>query len=200
MGKFSGPDLHFGHCTCDYFPFMIPFNSDSTDDSLDRGSGLTILFNRDTHPAVIAVVIGIVGVGLGFTFQPTLIAFQAHCTKSQRAVVISNRNFFRCMGGACGLAVSAGKPPERQALDPKTMIPPTIANPNPYSPSASDITVTPSAGLPLPDAFNLRHPGAVECFRGRLDRDPRSIFPSIQGSVYSSGTPDRCMLIGMYIN
>lgn len=47
------------------------------------------------------------GIGVGGTFQPTLVAFQAHCAKSQRAVVISDRNFFRCLGGACGLAVSA---------------------------------------------------------------------------------------------
>lgn len=66
-----------------------------------------LLFDRHTHPAVIAVIVAIMGVGIGFTFQPTLVAFQAHCTKKQRAVVISNRNFFRCLGGACNLAISA---------------------------------------------------------------------------------------------
>ncbi|OOQ88797.1 MFS transporter [Penicillium brasilianum] len=71
------------------------------------GAGLMLLFNQNTHPAVIAVCVGITGIGIGFTFQPTLVALQAHCTKSQRAVSISNRNFFRCMGGACGLAISA---------------------------------------------------------------------------------------------
>jgi hypothetical protein len=73
----------------------------------DRGSGLMLLFGSHTHPAIIAVIVAIMGSGIGFTFQPTLVALQAHCTKSQRAVVIANRNFFRCMGGACGLAVSA---------------------------------------------------------------------------------------------
>ncbi|PLB47082.1 C6 transcription factor [Aspergillus steynii IBT 23096] len=71
------------------------------------GAGLILLFDRTTNPGVIAVVVAIVGIGVGNVFQPTLVAFQAHCTKSQRAVVISNRNFFRCLGGACGLAVSA---------------------------------------------------------------------------------------------
>lgn len=66
-----------------------------------------LLFDRQTNPGVIAVIVGIMGVGIGFTFQPTLVAFQAHCTKAQRAVVISDRNYFRCLGGACGLAVSA---------------------------------------------------------------------------------------------
>ncbi|OJJ05495.1 hypothetical protein ASPVEDRAFT_86841 [Aspergillus versicolor CBS 583.65] len=70
------------------------------------GAGLMLLFKTTTHPAVIAVIVGIAGIGIGCTFQPTLVAFQAHCTKRQRAVVISNRNFFRCLGGACGLAVS----------------------------------------------------------------------------------------------
>lgn len=49
----------------------------------------------------------VIGIGVGCTFQPTLVALQAHSIKSRRAVIISNRNFFRCAGGACGLAVSA---------------------------------------------------------------------------------------------
>ncbi|KAI9927401.1 hypothetical protein AWENTII_006206 [Aspergillus wentii] len=71
------------------------------------GAGLTLLFNVHTSPGAIAVIVGVVGMGVGFTFQPTLVAMQSHCTKSQRAVVISDRNYFRCLGGACGLAVSA---------------------------------------------------------------------------------------------
>ncbi|KAJ9259480.1 hypothetical protein DTO207G8_1043 [Paecilomyces variotii] len=71
------------------------------------GTGLTLLFTRTTSKAVICVILALVGIGVGNTFQPTLVAVQAHCTKSQRAVAISNRNFFRCLGGACGLAVSA---------------------------------------------------------------------------------------------
>ncbi|KAL4965190.1 major facilitator superfamily domain-containing protein [Aspergillus stella-maris] len=70
------------------------------------GAGLTLLFNTTTHPAAIAVIVAITGLGVGCTFQPTLVAFQAHCTKRHRAVVISDRNFFRCLGGACGLAIS----------------------------------------------------------------------------------------------
>lgn len=49
----------------------------------------------------------VVGIGVGLLFQPTLVAVQAHSPKSRRAVIISNRNFFRCSGGAVGLAVSA---------------------------------------------------------------------------------------------
>ncbi|RFU34296.1 hypothetical protein B7463_g2072, partial [Scytalidium lignicola] len=71
------------------------------------GCGLTLLFTRHTHPVAIAFVLACCGVGIGLTLQPTLIAFQAHCTLSKRAVVISDRNFFRCLGGSCGLAVSA---------------------------------------------------------------------------------------------
>lgn len=66
-----------------------------------------LLFGAHTHPAVVAVIVALMGAGVGFTFQPTLVALQAHCTKSQRAVVIANRNFFRCIGGSCGLAISA---------------------------------------------------------------------------------------------
>lgn len=44
---------------------------------------------------------------MGFVFQPTIVAVQAHSTKSDRAVVISVRNFLRALGGACGLAISS---------------------------------------------------------------------------------------------
>ncbi|KHN98953.1 Major facilitator superfamily domain, general substrate transporter [Metarhizium album ARSEF 1941] len=71
------------------------------------GAGLTLMYNRQTSPWVIAVPLFILGVGVGLVLQPTLIALQAHSPKSRRAVIISNRNFNRCAGGAVGLAVSA---------------------------------------------------------------------------------------------
>ncbi|KAH8202478.1 hypothetical protein TruAng_003378 [Truncatella angustata] len=71
------------------------------------GSGLMLYYNRETSPGLIVVPLIFVGIGVGFIFQPTLVAFQAHVPKSKRAVIVSNRNFFRCAGGACGLAISA---------------------------------------------------------------------------------------------
>ncbi|KAF2034940.1 MFS general substrate transporter [Setomelanomma holmii] len=71
------------------------------------GVGLTCIFNLGTPISVIVIILLIQGVGAGFIFQPTLVALQAHCTKAQRAVVISNRNFLRSLGGAVGLAISA---------------------------------------------------------------------------------------------
>lgn len=49
----------------------------------------------------------IIGVGVGNVFQPCLVAIQAHSPKALRAVVISNRNFLRALGGAVGLACSS---------------------------------------------------------------------------------------------
>lgn len=71
------------------------------------GAGLTCMFDLSTSVATIAGVLILQGIGVGFVFQPTLVALQAHSTKAQRAVVISNRNFLRSLGGAVGLAVSA---------------------------------------------------------------------------------------------
>lgn len=65
------------------------------------------MFDQNTSKGVICGVVIVVGSGIGCTFQPTLVAMQAHTTMSRRAVVISVRNFFRCGGGAVGLAVSA---------------------------------------------------------------------------------------------
>ena len=71
------------------------------------GVGLTCAFNSDTPKWAIALVLLVEGIGIGCIFQPTITALQAHCTKAQRAVVISNRNFIRALGGSIGLAVSA---------------------------------------------------------------------------------------------
>jgi hypothetical protein len=56
---------------------------------------------------VIIIALIILGSGVGNVFQPCLIAIQAHSPKDLRAVVISNRNFFRALGGAIGLACSS---------------------------------------------------------------------------------------------
>jgi len=71
------------------------------------GVALTCIFDLNTPIAAIVVILFVQGIGVGFIFQPTLVALQAHCTKAQRAIVISNRNFLRSLGGAIGLAISA---------------------------------------------------------------------------------------------
>lgn len=71
------------------------------------GAGLICSFTRTTHPAAVAVMLSVSGIGAGCIFQPVLIALQAHCSKAQRAAVISNRNFLRSSGGAVGLSISA---------------------------------------------------------------------------------------------
>ncbi|ESZ93315.1 hypothetical protein SBOR_6296 [Sclerotinia borealis F-4128] len=71
------------------------------------GSGLVLLFSRTTQKWKMVLILLTEGAGVGFVFQPTLIAAQAHCTKRDRAVVISTRNFMRALGGAIGLAISS---------------------------------------------------------------------------------------------
>lgn len=66
-----------------------------------------LLLNRETHVATIVGFLMLIGSGVGCSFQPTLVALQANSPKARRAVVISARNFFRCCGGAFGLAASA---------------------------------------------------------------------------------------------
>ncbi|KAG9258882.1 major facilitator superfamily domain-containing protein [Emericellopsis atlantica] len=71
------------------------------------GLGLTLIYTRSTPIGIIIIPFIVIGFGAGCIFQPTLIALQAHSPKARRAVIISNRNFYRCAGGACGLAISA---------------------------------------------------------------------------------------------
>lgn len=71
------------------------------------GAGLLCILGRDTNLAVPVIAQIIIGIGAGNVFQPCLIALQAHSPKALRAVVISNRNFLRALGGAVGLACSS---------------------------------------------------------------------------------------------
>src|ERR1700712_1224692 len=74
---------------------------------LTIGTALTSLFNRTIPIYGNVLILMIIGVGNGNVFQPTIISLQAHSPKAQRAIVISIRNFLRCLGGAIGLAVCA---------------------------------------------------------------------------------------------
>ncbi|KAF3032080.1 hypothetical protein E8E12_001953 [Didymella heteroderae] len=71
------------------------------------GIGLCCSFDVDTPKYAMVLVFLVEGIGIGCIFQPMIVAIQAHCPEAQRAVVISNRNFIRALGGAIGLVVSA---------------------------------------------------------------------------------------------
>lgn len=68
------------------------------------GCGMTIAWKEDTSIAYIAGNLIILGTGIGFIFQPTMVAAQANSKMSQRAVVISARNVVRSFGSALGIA------------------------------------------------------------------------------------------------
>jgi len=68
---------------------------------------LTTLFSRTIPVWGNVVILVMMGIGNGNVFQPSIISLQAHSPKAERAIVISIRNFLRCLGGAVGLAVSA---------------------------------------------------------------------------------------------
>ncbi|ODV68957.1 MFS general substrate transporter [Hyphopichia burtonii NRRL Y-1933] len=69
--------------------------------------GLMLIWNRGTNDGVNVVILLIMGTGVGFTFQPTMVACQAQSKKADRAVVISTRNVLRSFGGAVGIAVAS---------------------------------------------------------------------------------------------
>jgi hypothetical protein len=88
--------------------FQLTFlNAVGNTNAAYSGIGLTLLWDGNTSKGEIYGILVIVGTGIGCTFQPTLVALQAHSPVAKRAVVISIRNFFRCTGGAVGLAISA---------------------------------------------------------------------------------------------
>jgi MFS family permease len=71
------------------------------------GAGLHLMFSRTIPTVGIVFVLIVEGFGVGLVFQPTLVAAQAHSAKSDRAVVISARNFIRAFGGSVGLSIAS---------------------------------------------------------------------------------------------
>lgn len=69
------------------------------------GTGLKIMFDLDTSLGLLIGSNLIQGLGIGFTFQPTLLSLLNHSDSKDRAVVTGLRNFFRCFGGSVGLII-----------------------------------------------------------------------------------------------
>lgn len=71
------------------------------------GMGLLFLWSVDSSISSIIIALIVSGMGVGATFQPTLIAIQAQSFRKDRAIVIATRNVIRSFGGAVGLAVAS---------------------------------------------------------------------------------------------
>lgn len=69
--------------------------------------GLVLIWDKHTSDGINVLILLIMGTGVGFTFQPTMVAAQAQAKKADRAVVISTRNVLRSFGGAVGIAVGS---------------------------------------------------------------------------------------------
>lgn len=68
------------------------------------GASLKAKFYEKTTSLWMFIVFGILeGFGVGFCFQPVLVALLASSAKADRAVMTGLRNFLRSMGGAVGL-------------------------------------------------------------------------------------------------
>lgn len=70
------------------------------------GSGLTLLFDRNTGLGPLIIILIVEGAGIGLTLQPTLVGMYANSRSEDRAVTTGLRNFIRTIGGAFGLVVS----------------------------------------------------------------------------------------------
>lgn len=70
------------------------------------GTGIKICFDFHTNIGLLVCLNLIQGLGIGFTFQPTLLSLLANSNDEDRAVVTGIRNFFRSFGGAVGLIIT----------------------------------------------------------------------------------------------
>ncbi|GIE76953.1 MFS transporter [Actinoplanes philippinensis] len=69
------------------------------------GSALLLLLGRDSSVLAVAAFCLIIGLGMGLTASPTLIAAQSSVGWAERGVVTANNIFLRSLGSALGVAI-----------------------------------------------------------------------------------------------
>lgn len=82
------------------------------------GTGLTVLISPNSHIWQIAAVCFIVGIGMGLTASPTLIAAQSSVGWEERGVATSTNMFARSIGSAVGVAIFGAIVNSRVSGDP----------------------------------------------------------------------------------
>ena len=175
------------------------------------GVGLTCMLNLYTPIWTIVIILFVQGLGIGAVFQPVLVALQAHCAKAQRAVVISNRNFIRSLGGAVGLAVSAAAlqntlhkvmPAEFHSLALSSYDTPDFASLNPkqiaqilqaYATASRTVFImnVPFMGLCLLGCFFIKDRGLQRPDEVMEDVEMKKRRDSGSGHVGTSDDPER---------
>jgi EmrB/QacA subfamily drug resistance transporter len=69
------------------------------------GSGLMLLLDRHSHVVEVAAFCLIIGLGMGLTAAPTLVAAQSSVGWTERGVVTGSNIFLRSLGSSLGVAV-----------------------------------------------------------------------------------------------
>jgi EmrB/QacA subfamily drug resistance transporter len=70
------------------------------------GGGIMITFSTGTSLTACSIVLGFVGVGMGFVSMATLLVVQDSLDKSDLGVATSSHQFFRTLGGTIGVGIS----------------------------------------------------------------------------------------------
>ena len=74
--------------------------------ALAVGGGIMITFSTGTSLAACSIVLGFVGVGMGFVSMATLLVVQDSLDISNLGVATSSHQFFRTLGGTIGVGIS----------------------------------------------------------------------------------------------
>lgn len=71
------------------------------------GSCLMLLLSETISVRDNVLIMILMGVGVGFTFQPSIIAIQAQSLKADKSAVVTTRNVFRSLGNSMGIALGS---------------------------------------------------------------------------------------------
>jgi MFS family permease len=70
------------------------------------GGGITLTFSTTTTLTTCVVVLGLIGIGMGFVSMATLLIVQDSLAASDLGVATASHQFFRTLGGTIGVGVS----------------------------------------------------------------------------------------------
>ncbi len=119
------------------------------------GGGLTLAFSASTALITCVIVLGFIGVGMGFVSMATLLIVQDSLTVSDLGVATASHQFFRTLGGTVGVGVSGSFVTAALASSMESLIDSEASN---LSPSLSNQVIQNVENLFRPEVQALLNP------------------------------------------
>jgi hypothetical protein len=154
------------------------------------GGGLTLGFSTSTALSTCVIVLGFIGVGMGFVTMATLLIVQDSLDASDLGVATASHQFFRTLGGTVGVGVSGSFVTAALAASMDSLL---NSESNNLSPSLSNQVIQNVENLFRPEVQALLTPEVQETLQQAVAQGVSLVFWI---AVFASLT---CLLLSLIL-